>query len=164
MRTACALALLVACAPADRPATDSVGASAPLGAAIDAKAQGTWQDGDEVISWTSTVEQGVLTSIAEQVTFGTDGKAERALQFANDGSLSSYRETRTQTVQQPDRSPAPMTVQIEVTFAGNSLAEQRKTVDGAETPIRPYEIDNIRRHARAIFDHVRLAPPAPTKD
>lgn len=164
MRTACALAVLVACAPADRPASDSTSASTTLGAAIGTRVQGTWQDGDEAIDWTGTVEQGVLTTIAEQVTFGTDGKAERTLQFASDGNLSSYRETRTQTVQQPDRSPAPMTVQIELTFAGDSLAAQRKTVDGAETPIRSYEIDNIRRHASVILDHVRAMTPAPTKD
>ncbi|MFN5581448.1 hypothetical protein [Gemmatimonas sp.] len=165
---ACALAFTVAVLPAcnasDAPVSDSVAAEGQSSAtghmAAGASAQGTWQDGDETVAWASQVERSAIAEISEHVTFGTDGKAERVLHFTQDGALSGYRETRTQTVQQPDRSPAPMTVQISMAFAGDSLTAQRKTVDSAEVPIRPYEIDNIRRHARAIFDHVRTKTPA----
>lgn len=159
MLVACVLALGAACGGQTDSAADSTASSAAL-AVTGTPSEGQWQDGDEQIAWSSKIERGVITEITEQVTFGTDGTAERVLRFTNTGVLSGYRETRTQTAQQTDRSPAPMTVQIDLAFEGDSVTSQHKTVDGVDTPIRPYEIDNVKRHARTIYEYLRAPAPA----
>ena len=156
---ALATGVLLACTGTDRAQTDS--ASALTTAAATAAADsGEMQDGDENIAWTSSITEGAITEITEQVTFGTDGTAKRVLRFSKEGALTAYTETRTQVAQQSDKSPAPMMVAMQLTFAGDSLTASSKTVDGADTPIRPYEVDNIRRHASTILERLRT-PAAP---
>ena len=153
---------LLACGGTDRAASDST-ATSSANAASSAMAtadSGALQDGDEDIAWTSNITDGAITEITEQVTFGTDGTAQRVLRFSKDGALMEYTETRTQVAQQSDKSPAPMTVTMGLTFAGDSVRTSSKTVDGASTPVRPYEVDNIRRHATTILERLRT-PAAP---
>jgi hypothetical protein len=150
---------LLACAGSDRTASDSTTAATASAAKATADS-GALQDGDENIAWTSNITDGAITEITEQVTFGTDGTAQRVLRFSKDGALTEYSETRTQVAQQSDKSPAPMTVTLQMTFAGDSVSTSSKTVDGTDTPIRPYEVDNIRRHATSILERLRT-PAAP---
>ena len=153
---------LLACGGTDRAASDSTTASsaAAATATMATADSGAMQDGDENIAWTSNITDGAITEITEQVTFGTDGTAKRVLRFSKDGALLEYTETRTQVAQQSDKSPAPMTVAMQLTFAGDSVSTSSKTVDGATTPVRPYEVDNIRRHATGILERLRT-PSAP---
>jgi hypothetical protein len=151
---------LFACAGADRTPSDSAAAASASAATAATADSGALQDGDENIAWTSNITAGAITEITEQVTFGTDGTAQRVLRFSKDGALTEYSETRTQVAQQSDKSPTPMTVTMRLTFAGDSVSTSSKTVDGAETPIRPYEVDNIRRHASSILERLRT-PAAP---
>lgn len=159
---ALATGVLLACTGTDRAQTDSVTAmtTAAAAAATAAADSGEMQDGDENIAWTSSISEGAITEITEQVTFGSDGSAKRVLRFSKEGALIAYTETRTQVAQQSDKSPAPMTVAMQLTFVGDSVSASSKTVDGADTPVRPYEVENIRRHAATILDRLRT-PAAP---
>jgi|JI8StandDraft_2_1071088.scaffolds.fasta_scaffold65549_2 hypothetical protein len=149
---AAAILSLLACATGDQPPAADSAAAVATTLAPDT---GDWVDGDERIAWSSDIVDGAITEITEQVTFGTDGRAERILRFTPEGALTAYTETRTQTAQSPDRTPAPMTVQLRLEFAGDSVTSSSKTVDGADTPLQPYEIDAITRHAAAIYAHLR---------
>ena len=63
-----------------------------------------------------------------------------------------------------DRSPARQTVllKLRVVATGDSATKQ---VDGAASPVRPDEIDNLRRHADALIALVMQRPAAtPTPD
>ncbi|MCE2901489.1 MAG: hypothetical protein ACK6DP_03530 [Gemmatimonas sp.] len=148
---------LLACSTAERHASADSGTTAATAVMADT---GDWVDGDERIAWSSDIVDGAITEITEQVTFGTDGRAERVLRFTPEGVLTQYTETRTQTAQSPDRTPAPLTVQVRLAFAGDSLTSSSKTVDGADTPLQPYEIDTIKRHAAAIYTHLRQPTPS----
>ena len=86
---------LVACAAGDRAPNAAADSSAVAMAVADT---GAWQNGDEQIAWSSNIVDGQITEITEQVTFGTDGRAERTLRFTADGALTAFREVRTQTV------------------------------------------------------------------
>ncbi len=155
---------LMACVAGDKApnaATDSAAAMAT--AAADT---GAWQNGDEQIAWSSNIVDGQITEITEQVTFGTDGRAERTLRFTADGTLTAFREIRTQTVQQSAESPTTMRVELDVTFAGDSVLSQTKTVDGTPATVQPWDIENIRRHAAATLQQLRLpdSPATPNRD
>lgn len=164
-RLACWLLVLplMACAAGDRAPNAAADSSAVAMAAADT---GAWQDGDEQIAWSSNIVDGQITEITEQVTFGTDGRAERTLRFTADGALTAFREIRTQTVQQSAQSPTTMRVELDVTFAGDSVLSQTKTVDGAPATVQPWDIENIRRHAAATLQQLRLpdSSAAPTRD
>jgi hypothetical protein len=143
---------LLACATAERPGAADSATAATTTVAPDT---GDWSDGDERIAWSSDIVDGAITEITEQVTFGTDGRAERVLRFTPQGALTQFTETRTQTAQVANRTPAPMTVALRLAFAGDSVVSVSKTVDGADAPLQPYEIDTIKRHAAAIYAHLR---------
>jgi hypothetical protein len=150
---------LMACGGAERTPYDSAATQTAATAPAVADS-GALQDGDENIAWTSRITDGAIAEITEQVTFGSDGTAQRVLRFAKDGALTEYSETRTQVAQQTDKSPAPMTVALQLRFSGDSVTASSKTVDGTDTPLRPYEVDNIRRHASTILERLRT-PAAP---
>ncbi|MBL0938253.1 MAG: hypothetical protein IBJ03_05135 [Gemmatimonadaceae bacterium] len=141
---------ITACTSGDRAPADTT-ATATMSSDT-----GAWQDGDEQIAWSSDIVDGNITEITEQVTFGTDGRAERVLRFTPSGSLTEFRETRTQTVQNSAQSPSTMRVELQVTFAGDTVVSQSKTVDGAPSTVQPYDLDNIRRHAAATLQQLRL--------
>lgn len=152
---------LLACSKADRPdSMDSANAVTNAVTTAVSADTGDWADGDERIAWSSDIVDGAITEITEQVTFGTDGRAERVLRFTPEGVLTQYAETRTQTAQASDRTPESMTVDVRLTFAGDSLTSATKTADGADTALQPYEIDTIKRHAVAIYAHLRQSTPA----
>lgn len=152
------VALGVACAaPADRSA-DSSGTAlrdTPAEVARPVSDSGVLQEGDETIRWRSTEQAGVIVSISEQVTFGTDGRLERTLTYDSTGVLQQVRESRTQTVQHSDRSPSIMMVTIELSLAADSVTRASKQVDGAMGTVEPYEVDRIRRHAVAMLQLAR---------
>lgn len=157
---------LLACVAGDKApnaSTDSAAATALAAAAADT---GAWQNGDEQIAWSSNIVDGQITEITEQVSFGTDGRAERTLRFTADGALTAFSEIRTQTVQQSAKSPTTMRVELDVTFAGDSVRSQTKTVDGAPATVQPWDIENIRRHAAATLQQLRLpdSPATPNRD
>jgi hypothetical protein len=150
--------LLTACLTTERPAvTDSVRQRA-ISTAL--PAAGEWQNGDEQLTFT-TVARDSVTEVTEQVTFGTDGTAQRTLQLGPGGRLLTYRESRSQTAQASDRSPSRLQVELSLTFAGDSATTRRKLVDGAEAPVRDYEIEAARKHVADLLAQFRAAGPTP---
>lgn len=161
LRRLCALAFalqtLAACGRGDgQPAGESSAATVVHNAtpAGNATRQGTWQDGDEKVEWSATTQDGLVASITERYTFGTDGRGERTIRYGSSAALLQIDETSTQLMQYPDRTPAPSTVQITLQFSGDSVTSRRKLVDGATGSVRDYEIDRLRRHARSIAEYV----------
>lgn len=119
---------------------------------------GTFTDGDQQIHWTrATTDSGV--EISETLTFGTDGTGTRRLVFTADGVLRAFDESRAQTMQASDRSPAPMRVDLRFTFDGDRTTLAEKHVDGRASDVRDYEITNARRHADALRAVVWRTPP-----
>jgi hypothetical protein len=143
------------------PASAATAASASTSAAAapgNGALTGEWRDGDEQIQWRGDRADGAVTHIGETATFGTDGRLTRDLRFTREGTLLAFNETRTQTMQSPDRTPAPMEVRIALEFAGDSVVRQEKLVDGKPTAIRSFEIDYARRHASQILAMARSTP------
>lgn len=119
---------------------------------------GSFTDGDEQIRWTrTTTDSGVVVS--ESLTFGTDGTGTRRVLFTADGVLRTFDESRTQTMQATDRSPAPMRVELRFTFEGDRATHGEKQVDGRPADLRDYESTNARRHADALRAVVWRTPP-----
>lgn len=156
----------MACVAGDKAPNATANSAAATALTTAAADTGAWQNGDEQIAWSSNIVDGQITEITEQVTFGTDGRAERTLRFTADGALTAFREIRTQTVQQSAESPTTMRVELDVTFAGDSVRSQTKTVDGAPATVQPWDIENIRRHAAATLQQLRLpdSPATPNRD
>lgn len=156
--------LLLACGnEAGQRSADSAASPAPSTAATAATSvtgalTGEWRDGDEQIRWSGDRTDGAVTHISETATFGTDGRLSRDLRFTREGTLLTFSETRTQTMQSPDRTPAPMEVRITLEFSGDSVLRQEKLVDGKPTAIRSFEIDYARRHASQILAMARSTP------
>lgn len=155
--------LFAACSCADTPAGDSTASSVTSASASTASAisdstagplSGTWQDGDERITWRATAHEGALSEITETLTFGDNGQGQRTLRFDGNGALMRAEETRTQLMQQPDRTPAPSTSRFVVRLNGDSVLSATKTVDGVAVPTHDYDITRLRQHARAIADHI----------
>jgi hypothetical protein len=161
LRHLCALAFalqtVAACGRGDeQPAGENSAATVARNATPSGSTarQGTWQDGDEKIEWSATTQDGLIASITERYTFGTDGRGERTIRYGGSAVLLQIDETSTQLMQYPDRTPAPSTVQITLQFNGDSVTSSRKLVDGAAGSVRDYEIDRLRRHARSIAEYI----------
>lgn len=150
--------LLAACLTTERPAvTDTARQSA---GALALPAAGEWQNGDEHITFT-TAARDSLTEVAEQILFGTDGTAQRTLLLAPSGALVRFSESRSQTAQASDRSPTRMQVELTLAFIGDSATTRTKRVDGADAPVRDYEIDSARKHAADLLAQFRAASTTP---
>lgn len=119
---------------------------------------GQWQEGDEQIQWRAEQTNGVVMRILETAVFGTDGRLSRELRYMRDGALQHFSETRTQTMQSPDRTPAPMEVLLILELAGDSVVHGEKRVDGRVVPMRSFEIDYAKRHAAQILAATRRSP------
>lgn len=160
VRTSALLLLLAAslaataCLTTERPAVVD---TALQRGAVPLPVSGDWQNGDEHITWVTELRDSV-TEVREQVTYGTDGVARRTITLGTNGTLLRFVESRSQTAQASDRSPTRMQVEMTLAFQGDSLVQQSKTVDGVDTPLRPYEVENARRHVSDL-----LATFAPTR-
>lgn len=149
---------LVACTVEERR---TAGDSATAVAAD--RASGTRLAGDERSTWMAR-RDGARILVDETARFGDDGTAIRRFEYDSSGTLRAATEERAQTMQFGDRSPARQTVRLtlRVVATGDSATKQ---VDGASSPVRPYEIDNLRRHADALIALVMQRPaPTPTPD
>lgn len=142
--------VLAACTSGDRMRPDdtmSPATTADSGAVL---------EGEEQIAWSSEVVEGTITEITEQLTFGTDGRAERVLRFTPDGALTEYHEVRTQSAPDSAGLAAPTRVELVVRMAGDSVVSQSRTADGVATALQPDDLDIIRRHAAATLQRLRL--------
>ncbi|WP_337169714.1 hypothetical protein [Gemmatimonas aurantiaca] len=119
---------------------------------------GQWQEGDEQIRWRAERTDGAITRIIETATFGADGHLSRDLRYTREGTLSSFSEIRTQTMQSPDRTPSPMEVRVTLEMAGDAVVRSDKLVDGKPVALRSFEIDYARRHAEQMLTVARRTP------
>lgn len=153
--TAC---LATACLTTDRPPV--VDTTSQRGA-LALPASGDWQNGDEHITWVTKTRDS-LTEVREQITFGTDGTARRTITLGASGALLHFVEARAQTAQASDHSPTRLQVEMTLAFRGDSVVQQSKRVDGVVTPLRPYDIDNARRHVTNLLATFAPARPPST--
>ena len=152
------LSVFAACGGESRGRADNSAPSAA--AAIEPHTvSGEWKDGDESSTWTaSTIVQHALR-IDEQARFGEDAHVTRMMVFDSTDYLVSILDSREQTAQSGNASPAPMRSQLVLEFANDSAIRMTKTVDGADRPVQPYEIANARRHAEQLLAQVRQRAP-----
>lgn len=144
--------ILTACMAGDRvPSSDTLSAASIADT-------GTGLEGEEQIAWSSEVVEGNITEITEQLSFGTDGRAERILRFTPDGVLTEYREVRTQSASGSSdaASSTPSRVELTVQMAGDSVISHSRMVDGVATDLPPDDLAFIRRHAAATLQRLRL--------
>ncbi len=152
--------MTTACLTTERPAVQDT--ARLVAGALTMPASGEWQNGDEHLTFVATLVDS-LTEVVELVTFGTDGTARRTLRFDARGALRTFDETRSQTAQVSDRTPTRMQVALALRFAGDSVVQRDKQVDGVAAPVRDYEITNARAHAAALLERFATprTPPSP---
>lgn len=139
------------------PASAATAAATPPGD-LASDLSGQWQEGDERISWREERTDGAITRITETATFGSDGHLSRDLRYTREGTLLTFSETRTQTMQSPDRTPSPMDVRVTLEMAGDAVVRSDKLVDGKPVALRSFEIDYVRRHAEQMLAVARRTP------
>lgn len=139
-----------------RSVTDSASATARTVDSLVARSANRvmYLDGDErsVLEF-SRKPDGAL-EVAQDATFGDDGKANRRYTFDKDGRLLGVTEERSQTAAAGNQSPARMHSTLSV-FIESGVPTTAKTVDGKPGVVQPFEVDNVTRRAEAIR---RLAP------
>lgn len=164
---ACAMALVVltlASAACGERADARNGLDARRAVSPSVRDSGALADGDEQVTFTRRDSAGVSV-VRETLTFGSDGTGTRHLVFGTDGALLAFEEVRTQTMQTTDRTPAPGTVTLAVTFdRSGAVRSSRKQVDGRDVALHDYDLSNARRHADVVRAAVWRTPPGPPPD
>lgn len=146
------LATSLACDTPREPVADSARAGAQRVAGTSAPV--AYIDGDEKSELVFTRRADGALDVQERATFGDDGTVTRRYAFDASGALASMVEERDQTVFSGDKSPTKLRTEFTVRItAGDTSADKR--VDSAPASVQPFEIDNVRRRALAVY---RLAP------
>lgn len=146
------LATSVSCDTPREPAVESARAGATRIAGTSAPVAHV--DGDEKSELVFTRRVDGALDVQERATFGDDGTVTRRYAFDASGALASMIENREQTVFSGDRSPAKLRTEFIVRITASDTAADKR-VDGAPATVQPFEIDNVRRRATAVY---RLAP------
>ena len=101
---------------------------------------------------------GKVRMIDETMHVGETGTWRVTHYFTDAGKLAAYYEFRIQQVTSGDRPPAQQFVLFKLEFQNDTVSHSEKTVDNAPQPIQPFEIENVRRHAMALFALAQSAP------
>lgn len=146
------------------PATD--GDAALDLAAIDAQAAraptqtGQTIDGDATATWVAAYDGERLQRIVEELQRGDYAQSALHHYFVA-GRHRATRERRLVQILNPNGAPTVDTVEVDVRWrADGTVVDHRKTVNGRERPMQPFEITELAAHVGRVAQQALLRGPA----
>ena len=122
--------------------------------------EGMWQGTDAHSTWRAILDGPRITQIDEVALHTDSTRAMRQFQFDSAQSLRTVREERSQVVYGARAVPDTVNTIIELEWQADSLARSAKRVNGVDTLLQPYEVDNIRTHAAELLRVARAGSSA----
>lgn len=135
---------------ADRVA-DSLHAAIPDSAHGPGTREGVWQGADGHSTWRATLADAAIIQLDEIALFADSTRSMRQFRFDSVGLMSMAHEERVQTIYGLHAEPDTVHTLVDLEWQGDSLVRSSKTVNRAAKLIQPYEVDNLRAHARELL-------------
>lgn len=124
---------------------------------------GVWSGAEGHSSWHAVLEGPQVRQLDEVALFTDSTRAMRQFRFDSLGGwLLSAREERSQKVYGAHATPDTVNTIIEIEWHADSLVRSSKRVNSADKLLQPYEVNNLREHARELLRIARAGTaPAP---
>ncbi len=139
------------CGSRERTAVDASHAAIPDTARGPGSRDGTWQGTDGHSTWRATLDGPAITQLDEIALFADSTRAMRQFRFDSVGLMSMAHEERVQTIYGLHAEPDTVHTLVDLEWQGDSLVRSAKTVNSAPKLIQPYEVDNLRAHAKELL-------------
>ncbi|MCC6244519.1 MAG: hypothetical protein IT353_16875 [Gemmatimonadaceae bacterium] len=126
--------------------------------------EGAWQGADERSTWRAMLNGARITQIDEVSLLTDSTRAMRQFRFDSTETLATMREEKEQVLYGAKATPDTVRTIMELEWQGDSIVRSSKKVNGEDRMPQPYEVDNVRAHARDLVSTARAGttttPPA----